>query len=77
MTDYEARTGEQPVERGASEEGAGAPLTQTEVDASRRPPSAPGTGDDLVTEDDGSGSAGGSSGGSGGGSTMPGHPDAA
>ena len=73
----ETRTGEQSTERGAAEEGAGAPLTQTEIDASRRPPSAPGNGSDIVTEDDGSGAAGGSSGGSGGGSSMPGHPDAA
>jgi len=70
------RTGEQPVERGAAEEAAGAPLTQTEVDASRRPPSLPEEVD-SVTEPDGSGMAGGSSGGSGGGSGMPGHPDAA
>jgi hypothetical protein len=27
MTDYEARNGEQPVERGAAEDNAGAPLT--------------------------------------------------
>ena len=72
----QTRTGEQ-VERGAAEEAAGAPLTQTEIDADRRAPSAPGTGSDAVTEDDGSGMAGGSSGGSGGGSGMPGHPDAA
>jgi hypothetical protein len=71
----ERGTGEQSVERGAAEDAAGAPLTQTEVDASRRPPSAPAS--DSITEDDGSGLAGGSSGGSGGGSGMPGHPDAA
>lgn len=73
----ETGSAEQHVERGASEEAAGAPLTETETetDASRRPPSAPDA--DIVTEDDGSGMAGGSSGGSGGGSTMPGHPDAA
>ncbi|UQU61920.1 preprotein translocase YidC [Couchioplanes caeruleus] len=70
-----ARDGEQPVERGAAEENSSAPVTQTEVDASRRPSSV---GDsDIVTEDDGSGTSGGSSGGSGGGSSMPGHPDAA
>jgi hypothetical protein len=69
------RTGEQPVERGAAEENAGAPLTQTEIDASRRAPSEPDA--DIITEDDGSGMAGGSSGGSGGGSNMPGHPDSA
>ncbi|MEV4640602.1 preprotein translocase YidC [Actinoplanes sp. NPDC049548] len=71
----ETRSTGQPAERGAAEEGYGVPVTQTEVDADRRPPSV---GDsDTVTEDDGSGSAGGSSGGSGGGSSMPGHPDAA
>jgi hypothetical protein len=32
---------DQPVERGAAEEAAGSPLTPTEVEASRRPPSAP------------------------------------
>ena len=71
----QARTGEQPAERGAAEENSGTPVTPTEVDADRRPPSV---GDsDSVTEDDGSGTASGSSGGSGGGSSMPGHPDAA
>jgi hypothetical protein len=69
-------TGQQPAERGAAEEGAGAPVTQTEVDASRRPPSLPDD-TDSVTESDGAGMTGGSSGGSGGGSSMPGHPDAA
>jgi hypothetical protein len=70
MTDETA--GGQQVERGAAEEAAGAPLTETEVDASRRPPS--GT-DNLVARDDGAGPADGSSGG--GGSGMPGHPDVA
>jgi hypothetical protein len=32
---------EQPVERGAAEENAGAPLTETEKEVSRRPPSEP------------------------------------
>ncbi len=33
---------EQPgVERGAAEEASGTPLTETEVEASRRPPSQP------------------------------------
>jgi len=31
----------QDVERGAAEEGAQSPLTETEVEASRRPPSQP------------------------------------
>jgi hypothetical protein len=73
MTDQQTGS-DQPVERGAAEEASGAPLTPTEVDAARRPPSDPGR---SVTADDGSGTAGGSSGGSGGGSSMPGHPDAA
>ena len=64
---------EQQVERGAAEDAAGAPVTPTDIDASRRPPSVP---DDAVTEDDASGVAGGSSGGTGGTSGMPGHPDA-
>jgi len=63
---------DQRVERGAAEEGAGAPVTETEVDASRLPPSAP---DDTVAPDDASGMAGGASGGGGGGSGMAGHPD--
>jgi hypothetical protein len=65
----------QPVERGAAEDAAAAPVTPTEIEASRRPPSEP-AGPESVT-DDSSGVAGGSSGGSGGGSSMPGHPDAA
>lgn len=68
------------IERGATEDASGAPLTETEIDASRRPPSQPDDPDrsgDLITEDDGSGMGGGASGGSGGGSGMPGHPDAA
>lgn len=64
---------EQHVERGAAEDASGAPATQTDLDASRKPP---GQGDESVTKDDGSGVAGGSSGGAGGTSTMPGHPDA-
>ena len=66
---------EQRVERGAAEENAGAPLTETEVETSRRAPSEPA--DRESTQDDSAGTAGGASGGSGGGSGMPGHPDAA
>jgi hypothetical protein len=71
MTDNDQETG-----RGAQEEASGVPLTPTEVEANRRPPSQP---DDTATVDagDGAGMAGGSSGGSGGGSGLPGHPDAA
>jgi hypothetical protein len=32
---------DQPVERGAAEENFGAPLTETEEEVSRRPPSEP------------------------------------
>jgi hypothetical protein len=71
MTDQQG----QQMERGAAEDNAGAPLTGTDVEMSRRAPSEPA--DREVSEDDGSGLAGGSSGGSGGGSGMPGHPDAA
>ena len=74
MTENQTEAADQPVERGAAEDAAGAPVTQTDVDASPTPPSRP---DESVTQDDGSGVAGGSSGGSGGGSTMPGHPDSA
>ena len=63
------------IERGAAEDGFGAPVTPTDVEASRRAPSQPAGGSEQVTQDDGSGEAGGSSGGSGGGSGMPGHPD--
>lgn len=65
----------QPVERGAAEDAADSPVTPTEVEASRRPPSEP-AGPESAT-DDSSGVAGGSSGGSGGTSKTPGHPDAA
>nr|WP_296075200.1 hypothetical protein [uncultured Actinoplanes sp.] len=34
------------VERGAAEEGSGTPVTPTEVDASRKPPSQEGGRDD-------------------------------
>ena len=64
---------DQNVERGAAEDASGAPVTQTDLDASRTPPSQP---DESVTSDDASGMAGGSSGGGGGTSNMPGHPDA-
>jgi hypothetical protein len=73
MTDDETRTGEQPVERGAAEDAAGVPVTPTDVEASRTPPSVP---DDPEIRDDASGAAGGSSGGTGGTSGMQGHPDA-
>ncbi|HEY0003094.1 MAG TPA: preprotein translocase YidC [Actinoplanes sp.] len=66
------RNGELPVDPAVKQED-GAPLTQ--VDTDRRPVGMPDS--DIVTEPDGSGTAGGASGSSGGGSSMPGHPDAA
>jgi hypothetical protein len=64
---------EQDVNRGAAEDAAGAPVTETDFEVAQRPPSDPG--DDVV--DDAAGAAGGASGGGGGTSGMPGHPDAA
>jgi hypothetical protein len=66
------RDGELPIDPAVKQE-EGAPLSQVETD--RRPAGMPDS--DIVTETDGSGTAGGASGGSGGGSSMPGHPDAA
>ncbi|GID26879.1 hypothetical protein [Paractinoplanes brasiliensis] len=48
-------TDEHEIDRGAAEEGAGSPLTPTEVQASRRPPSEPDperfpSGDDREAE---------------------------
>jgi len=65
------------IERGAAEDASGVPVTETDIEASKRPPSQPREGTHEVTSDDGSGAAGGSSGGSGGGSGSSGHPDAA
>jgi hypothetical protein len=48
---------EASVERGAAEEGSGTPLTPTEVEASRRPPSAPGNHDETTSGQDDSGTA--------------------
>jgi hypothetical protein len=64
------------IERGAAEDASGTPVTPTDIDASRKPPSQPADESEQVMQDDGSGVTGGSSGGSGGGSGMPGHPDA-
>jgi hypothetical protein len=44
----------QRVERGAAEENAGAPLTETEAELSRRPPSEPA--ERRTSGDDSSGS---------------------
>ncbi|MER7504465.1 hypothetical protein AB0L05_21890 [Nonomuraea pusilla] len=43
--------GERPVSRGGSEEASGAPLTQGEEEASRRPPGSPPTITPGVTPD--------------------------
>jgi hypothetical protein len=66
------RDGGLPIDPAGKQED-GAPLTQAGTD--RRPAGVPES--DIVTEPDGSGTAGGASGSSGGGSGMPGHPDAA
>jgi hypothetical protein len=73
-----ARAGEQPVRRTDVEPAGGAPPSQVELDAKRRPPFISDDDDenDSLVEDDGSGMAGGASGSSGGGSGMAGHPDA-
>ena len=71
-TQHGERDGALPIDPAAKPE-EGAPLTQVETD--RRPGGIPDS--DIVTEPDGSGTAGGASGSSAGGSGMPGHPDAA
>jgi hypothetical protein len=77
---HDTDASEAAVERGAAEDASGAPLTETEIAASHRPPSSAGEdGDrdssDVTIVDDASGTAGGASGGSGGGSGLAGHPD--
>jgi hypothetical protein len=42
---------QQRAERGAAEEASGTPVTETEVDATRRPPSEPGAGRDATAND--------------------------
>jgi hypothetical protein len=71
MTKQGNRDGELPIDPAVKQE-EGAPLTQVETD--RRSAGMPDS--DIVTEPDGSGTAGGASGSSGGGSSLPGHPDA-
>jgi hypothetical protein len=46
MTDQQRETDGQPIERGAAEEASGVPLTPTEDEARRTPPSEP----DLATD---------------------------
>jgi hypothetical protein len=43
----------QGAERGAAEENSGTPVTETEKDASRRPPSQPGAGRDDTDQSGG------------------------
>jgi hypothetical protein len=45
----EPEEGQPGVERGAAEDAGGAPLTPTEEEASRRPPSDPGDQDDETS----------------------------
>ena len=73
MTTHQGdRNGRLPIDPEVKPE-EGAPVVQAETD--RRPAGVPDS--DIITEPDGSGTAGGASGSSGGGSGMPGHPDAA
>ena len=51
MTDQQ----EQPIERGAAEDNSGAPLTETDVELSRRAPSEPAERDVPGDDDSGSG----------------------
>jgi hypothetical protein len=48
MNDQQPGADEQPIERGAAEEASGVPLTPTEDEARRTPPSEPerGSGSD-------------------------------
>jgi hypothetical protein len=41
MSEQQSPTTEQPIERGAAEEASGVPLTPTEDEARRTPPSEP------------------------------------
>ncbi|MGN9843197.1 hypothetical protein ACTMTI_34245 [Nonomuraea sp. H19] len=53
MTNHPHEQGDQPVERGGSEETSGAPLTPTEEETSRRPASTtPGATPDEDMDDD-------------------------
>jgi hypothetical protein len=66
------RDGELPIDPTVKQEESAVPA---QVETDRRLSGMPES--DIVTEPDGSGTAGGASGSSGGGSSMPGHPDAA
>jgi hypothetical protein len=50
---------QQRTERGAAETASGTPMTETERDASRRPPSEPGAGRDGADDGNGSGAGAG------------------
>jgi hypothetical protein len=41
MSEQPGRTGDRPIERGAAEDASGVPVTPTDVEASRKPPSEP------------------------------------
>jgi hypothetical protein len=62
---------ENGIERGAAEDASGVPVTPTDIEASRKPPSEPSD----RSGDDGHGAAGESSGG-GGGPETPDRSDA-
>jgi hypothetical protein len=44
MTEQQTGSQQQPIERGAAEEASGVPLTPTEDEARRTPPSEPSSG---------------------------------
>jgi hypothetical protein len=39
MSEHQTGTDQEPIERGAAEDASGVPVTPTDVEASRRPPS--------------------------------------
>ncbi|GIF14968.1 hypothetical protein [Actinoplanes teichomyceticus] len=51
MTEQPTSTNEQPPERGAAEDASGVPVTPTDVEASRRPPSQPPAGTEAPGDD--------------------------
>lgn len=74
---YRTRQGKQPVDPAHAEDEAGqARLVQVETDTDVPAPEPGAPKPDVITTDDGSGTAGGASGSSSGGSSMPTHPDA-
>jgi hypothetical protein len=67
---------ENGIERGAAEDASGVPVTPTDIEASRKPPSEPSDRSGEAAGDDGSGAAGRPSGGSGDGPGTPDRSDA-